>query len=199
VTQSSDWTAPGDRAADADLPADDAPDLGRRPDPDVAPPDEFELPKPDGWTDPLSGTDGPRFWDRVVESENARWRRYGRPVTVVVVEFTGLVSDGTWLGRELVMQTFARVAQVLTMAFRSSDYQARIGPGRFGILLIDTDEISAINFVDRIRAACQNELDEHSGFGMRTGWASPAEGETLHSAVDRARARLDDPAFQGTA
>lgn len=199
MTQSSVWSALRARSADADLASDGAAVPDALPDSDAVPAGLPDVPEPDGWSDPLTRTDGPRFWERIVETEDARWRRYGRPVTVVVVEFTGLVSDGTWLGRELVMQTFARVTHALAMAVRSSDYQARIGAGRFGILLVDADEISAINFVDRVRTACQNELDEDSGLGMRTGWASPGEGETLHAAVARAAARLDDPAFQGTA
>jgi len=204
VTQSSVWSALRAGSADADLVSDGAlvPDALHDSDPAPAAPagmpdvPEPDVPEPDGWSDPLTRADGPRFWERIVATEDARWRRYGRPVTVVVVEFTGLVSDGTWLGRELVMETFARVTHALGMAVRSSDYQARIGPGRFGILLTDADEISAINFVDRVRTTCQNELEEGSGFGMRTGWASPGEAEALDAAVQRAIARLADPAFQ---
>ena len=45
----------------------------------------FEVPgvirpiaQPDGWTDVLTGADGPRFWDRIVLSEQARVSRYHR-------------------------------------------------------------------------------------------------------------------------
>ena len=52
---------------------------------------------PDGWTDILTGTDGPRMWDRVVLSESARTRRYKRPVTVAIAEVVGLDAlAGQW-------------------------------------------------------------------------------------------------------
>ena len=141
--------------------------------------------------------DGPRFWDRILASEEARRRRYGRPVTVVMVEFTGFASDGSWLGQELVLQVLVRVAHALANEVRTSDSKARIGPTRFGILLIESDEISTINFIDRVRAACRSELGTATGVVVRTGWASPGEGETLDTTVQRASQRLDDPAFQG--
>lgn len=197
MTQSSVWTALRARSAAADVAAagDPVPDVG--PDSDAAAAAALELPKPEGWSDPLTGTDGPRFWDRIVASEEARRRRYGRPVTVAMVELTGFTSDGTWLGRELVMQTFGRLAHVLAREVRTSDYTARIGRTRFGILLIEADEITAINFIDRVRTACRNELETGSGLGVRTGWACPGEAETLDTAVQRASERLADPAYQG--
>jgi hypothetical protein len=45
---------------------------------------------PSGWTDALTGTDGPRLWDRTVSSEVARVSRYRRPVTVALIEINGL-------------------------------------------------------------------------------------------------------------
>ena len=45
---------------------------------------------PSGWNDALTGTDGPRLWDRVISSEVARVNRYARPATVVLIEFAGL-------------------------------------------------------------------------------------------------------------
>src|SRR5713101_8460552 len=44
------------------------------------------IPQPEGWTDILTGTDGPRFWDRIVLSEQARVGRYHRPVTIAYAE-----------------------------------------------------------------------------------------------------------------
>jgi diguanylate cyclase (GGDEF)-like protein len=157
----------------------------------------FEPERPEGWSDRLTGTDGPRFWDRIVASEEARRRRYGHAVTVAMVEIAGLRSDGSWLGQELALQVFVRAAHALAKGVRTSDYTARIGPTRFGILLIEADEISAINFIDRLRAACRAELGPDSEIGLRTGWACPGEGETLDMAVQRAATRLDDPAYQG--
>jgi len=42
----------------------------------------------------LTGTDGPRLWDRFVSSEVARVSRYRRPVTVALVDVFVLVPTG---------------------------------------------------------------------------------------------------------
>ena len=52
--------------------------------------DDAPVPPPTGWNDPLTGTDGPHYWDRLIISESARVRRYKRPTTIVFVEVAGL-------------------------------------------------------------------------------------------------------------
>ena len=54
---------------------------------------------PSGWNDALTGTDGPRLWDRVISSEVARVNRYARPATVVLIEFAGLDVHARMMGR----------------------------------------------------------------------------------------------------
>src|SRR6186997_3115537 len=184
--------------------ADDRSDDDRLPEPvpraDSPPPDPIvialALPEPEGWTDPLTGTEGPRFWERIVANEEARRRRYGRVVTVALVEFDGFVGDGSELARERSLQQFARVARVLAKEARTSDYIARIGPGRFGIILVETDEISAINFIDRARQACWDTLGPGIDLEIRVGWASAAEAGSLQDGILFAESRLSDAAFQ---
>src|SRR4029078_1990480 len=52
--------------------------------------DDARVPPPTGWNAPLTGTDGPHYWDRLIISESARVRRYKRPTTIVFVEVAGL-------------------------------------------------------------------------------------------------------------
>ena len=158
--------------------------------------DAYLVPDPDGWTDPLTGTEGPRSWDRIIAKEEARRRRYGRDVTVALVQLTGFEGDRVWYSRELAMQFFARIARALAKEVRTSDHVARIGPVRFGIVLLETDEIRAINFIDRLRAACRNQFWAGSGLGIRTGWASASEVGGLGAAVVLAGERLVDAAYQ---
>jgi diguanylate cyclase (GGDEF)-like protein len=162
----------------------------------------FEVPgvirpiaQPDGWTDVLTGTDGPRFWDRIVLSEQARVGRYHRPVTVAFAEIVGLVDlAGQW-GWDVSERALAACARRLGREIRSSDHIARLEQARFGILLTETTEIAAINFVERARASCERELkavgngvpnDVAIGFG----WASPPAKGDLSDAIDLALARL---------
>jgi diguanylate cyclase (GGDEF)-like protein len=153
------------------------------------------IPQPDGWTDVLTGTDGPRFWDRIVLSEQARVGRYHRPVTVAFAEIVGLTDlAGQW-GWDVSERALAACARRLGREIRSSDHIARLEQARFGILLTETTEIAAINFVERARASCERELKavgngvpNHVAIGF--GWASPPAKGDLSDAIDLALARL---------
>ncbi|MEO5940521.1 MAG: diguanylate cyclase [Candidatus Limnocylindrales bacterium] len=146
---------------------------------------------PDGWTDLLTGADGPRLWDRLILSEVARVARYKRPVTVAFAEIIGLDRIAEHWGWDVAGRALGSCARRLGREIRSSDHIARLEQARFGILLIETAEIAAINFVERARASCQRELaslgDEVSiGFG----WASPPLEGDLSDAIDIAVTRL---------
>src|SRR4029453_5890951 len=64
------------RAADAHLPRSAAESRDPEPGPAVIPIDDTSVPAPTGWNDPLTGTDGPHYWDRLILSDAPRVRRY---------------------------------------------------------------------------------------------------------------------------
>jgi GGDEF domain-containing protein len=156
--------------------------------------ERFVPPEPAGWSDPLTGTDGPRLWDRISSSELARVRRYRRPATVALVEIIGLDDVSRVWGAEIAKRAFVRMARTVAVEIRSSDHIARI-------VLTETDEIAAINFVERVRAACEQQP---GGLAIALGWASPTATADLHDALTTAEERLtaelamsddeDDPA-----
>jgi diguanylate cyclase (GGDEF)-like protein len=150
------------------------------------------LSDPSGWSDAQTGTDGPRYWDRLILSESARIQRYKRPATVVLVEIAGLGELGRLWGPKVVGHTLAAAARILSKEIRPSDHIARIEPLRFGVLLTETSEIAAINFVERARAACDRELEVATEVvGVAFGWASPPLGGDLSDAMAIASRRLD--------
>jgi len=147
---------------------------------------------PSGWSDPQTGTDGPRYWDRLILSESARISRYKRPATVVLVEIAGLGALGRLWGPRVVEHTLAAAARILSKEIRTSDHIARIEPLRFGVLLTETTEIAAINFVERARAACDRDLQVATEVvGVAFGWASPPNGGDLSDAMVLATKRLE--------
>ena len=149
-------------------------------------------PAPSGWSDPLTGTDGPRLWDRIITSEVARVARYKRPATVVLVEVVGLAPFGRMWGADVAERLFIQLARTLAVEIRSSDHIARIDHTRFAILLTETDEIAAINFVERARAACEYHVRAPELVQIAIGWASPSRGSDLRAAIDNATERLTD-------
>ena len=51
------------------------------------------------------------------------------------------------------------LADTIRRLARSADHVARLGPGRFAVLLPETDEVAAINYVERVRRACDLWLE----------------------------------------
>ena len=146
---------------------------------------------PSGWTDPMTSADGPHYWDRLISSERDRIRRYHRPATVVLIELANLDRLGALWGDDVAAQALIRVGRTLMQQIRSSDHAARIDMGRFAVFLPETNEIVAINFVERVRAAIDASLgfmDETLQVGI--GWASPADGD-IDAALTIAERRLD--------
>jgi diguanylate cyclase (GGDEF)-like protein len=132
---------------------------------------------PSGWSDAVTSTDGPRYWDRLLSSERDRVRRYRRPATIVFIEIANLERLGVLWGDDVAAQSLVRVGRTVMHEIRSSDHAARIDVARFAVFLPETTEIAAINFVERVRASIDEALGEmaetvHVGIG----WASPADG-----------------------
>jgi diguanylate cyclase (GGDEF)-like protein len=147
--------------------------------------------EPAGWEDALTGLEGPDYWQRVLVAEVARSARYGRPLTVVIVELDGLADVAEAWGPDVARHAVREAAQCIRRMSRTSDHAIRIGPARFGVVLTETDEIAAINFVERVREAGPRTMPR-AGDGLRFnfGWASPKSGESADALVRRAEKRL---------
>jgi len=159
---------------------------------DSPPPDDAATdwaPAVSGWSDPATSTDGPRYWDRMLSSERARARRSRRPATVVLVEIAGLDELAATAGGDAARMALTNAGRTLTQQVRASDCVARTDRARFSIFLPETDEIEAINFVERARTAMETSLADAVGTDIAMGWASPADGD-LDVALDVAERRL---------
>ena len=145
-----------------------------------------------GWHDAETGLLGPRSWAVILETESARCARYHRTTTVVVVEVTGLDDHEAVWGAAIAPPELSDVAVVLRSGARPSDYVARLGPRRFGILLPETDEVAAVNFVERVRKRCavaarRADPDSRCAFG----WADATRHRPLLEAIEVAVERLE--------
>ena len=145
--------------------------------------------------DVLTGLlDATTFAQRVAVEE-ARVARYQRPATIVIIELDGLERLVERLGPDAGDRVVPAVADTIARLARGADHVARLGGGRFGVLLTETDEVAAINYVERVRRACDLWL-ESGAMAMRLaiGWAGtsgePALGEVQRVAVERMYAEL---------
>ena len=147
---------------------------------------------PGGARDSLTGLDGPLNWEFRLRDENARLTRYRRPVSVVLVELDGLDRLIDRFGPEAAARLLPPVGETLHRLARLTDHVARIAEGRFAVLLPETDDIQAINYVERIRSECDRWLAAGAvAMRLAIGWASPAPGGDIRTAVELAEDRLD--------
>jgi diguanylate cyclase (GGDEF)-like protein len=180
----------------------------RTDEPDDAPTQDAQAARPNQWTegvvrpvdrgpdpaalaDPVTGLDGPAAWSHAVAQEANRSSRYRRPVAVVIAELNGLTRLEERFGSGAADRLIPPVADVLRRSARSADTIARLDRVRFGLLLPETDEIQAINLVERIRAGCDRWLAAGPvATRLSIGWASPPLGGDLGDAIREAESRM---------
>ena len=145
----------------------------------------------DPYIDDATGLDSRAAWDRVLAEENARYVRYRRPVGVVVAELDGLGRFDGQFGPEASRRVLAAVGGALRRNARRTDRIAHLGAGRFLVMLPETDEIQAINYVERVRAECERWLEAGAvALHLSMGWASPSAVGELDTALRTAEERM---------
>lgn len=156
-----------------------------------APSSESALAGTTSHTDPLTGLLLPGDWNRILSWEDARIQRYGRPATIVMIELDGLDRLVSVLGQEAGDRILPAVADSLSRYARGADHVARLGPGRFGVLLPETGEVEAVNYVERVRQVCELWLESGAiALRLAIGWASPAVDSNLGDAANEAQERM---------
>jgi diguanylate cyclase (GGDEF)-like protein len=153
---------------------------------------------PAAWFDRQTGLPGSSFWDAVLFAESSRCARFGRPATVLFVAIGGVEDVIAQWGFEVIDRELLDLAAILRAGCRHSDYVVRMDDTRFGVLLTETDEIGAINVVERLRAKVDREIAPRLTRGrIAFGWASPRGKQRLLEMVEPAMERLRHEAAEG--
>jgi diguanylate cyclase (GGDEF)-like protein len=143
-------------------------------------------------TDAATGFDGPATWAKRLTEENARVQRYGRPATIVLVELAGVDRLAERLGPDAADRLIPPIAKTMRGQARSADSLARLGPTRFAALMPDTDEVKAINYIERVRSACDVWLEAGAvSLRLSIGWAEINANQPVDPAVQAAEQRLN--------
>ncbi len=177
-----------------------------RPDPAEPEPTEPDpaAPDPPDMTDPLTGLPDQAAFAQQVATEDVRIQRYHRPATVVIFEVAGLDRFIERLGEASADRIIPALADTMRRLARDVDFVARLAPSRFGVLLPETDQIAAINYVERVRRACELWLESGAiALELAAGWAgtdgAPTLVETQRLATDRMYAELRRESRRATA
>jgi diguanylate cyclase len=115
----------------------------------------FQLAELDALTDPLTGVGNRRAWDRLLEAEEARCRRYGSAASLVAIDLDELKRVNDRDGHAAGDRLLRRAAQVIDSTRRAADVVARLGGDEFGVLAVECDEPAAKVLADRLRGALE--------------------------------------------
>ena len=109
----------------------------------------------------------------------------------MIFELGGLDRLVERLGSEAADRVVAALADTMRRLARDVDHVGRLGPGRFGVLLPETDEIAAINYVERVRRACELWLESGAiSLSLAVGWSGTDGDPTLAEAQRLATERM---------
>ncbi len=123
----------------------------------------------DALTDVLTHMYNRRGWDKFLDAEEKRCRRFGHSAAVLVIDLDELSrvndSDGHAAGDALIV----RAAEALRRATRSPDVVARLGGDEFGILSAECDDIGGNALLERVQSALRDKNVKASvGLALRT-------------------------------
>lgn len=114
------------------------------------------------YTDALTGIFNRRYFNLVYEREFKRASRSEKPITFIMVDidFFKLYNDTYGhLQGDVALQSVARALR--TSLARPGDFAFRLGGEEFGIILSDTDALSARQMAERLRFNVESLNIEH--------------------------------------
>jgi len=100
---------------------------------------KLELTEQLAMTDELTGLLNRRGWNRSVESEEERARRYGTPIAAIAIDLDGLKKINDTEGHQAGDELIRRAGMCIRRSIRENDIAARIGGDEFGVLAMECD------------------------------------------------------------
>jgi diguanylate cyclase (GGDEF)-like protein/PAS domain S-box-containing protein len=142
-------------------------------------------------TDPLTGAFNRRRFNEVMQTEIARAKRYGTPITLIIFDIDHFKRINDTYGHSAGDQVLRKLASLVSGNIRDTDIFARWGGEEFVILATNCDTHSLVGLAEKIRKlieACMfDEVDKVTcSFGV-TGYLA---GDDQESIVKRADSNL---------
>ena len=106
--------------------------------------------------DELTGLYNRRFFNRVLQQELERSRRYGEPVSLLMVDIDHFKKFNDSYGHLAGDQALCQLAQVLQKTCRTLDHLTRFGGEEFALILPQADREQALSAAERHRLAVES-------------------------------------------
>ena len=120
--------------------------------------EEFKKLQLSAVTDPLTGLYNRRLFSESLEKELNRARRYGLPLSVVMLDLHRFKEVNDRYGHPRGDEVLRATAATLQKALRTSDSAFRIGGDEFALLLPQTDATQALALSRRVETVFADQL-----------------------------------------
>jgi len=145
-------------------------------------------------TDPLTGLSNRRHFDAAAKLEIMRARRYGRPLSAVMMDIDHFKRVNDTFGHPVGDRVLVALSGLCLGLARKMDLKARLGGEEFCLLLPETSMESARVLAERLRADIEALPFDAGGRAFRVtaslGIAGYAAGEELETLLVRADGAL---------
>jgi diguanylate cyclase (GGDEF)-like protein len=143
------------------------------------------------FTDHLTGLANRRRFERQLEREVARTRRYGHPFCLLLLDVDHFKRVNDTYGHEGGDEALRRLGHVLQTGTRGVDTAARVGGEEFAVILTETDFAHGLEVAERLRQTVkETDIPEASRVTISIGLAefseSMREGRELYATADAA-------------
>ncbi len=151
-------------------------------------------------TDPLTGLGNRRAFDQDFAQELNRARRYGYPLSLLVLDLQNFKPVNDRLGHAAGDRALQRVAQVLRQHTRDSDRVYRWGGDEFALLLPHTGAAGAARLAEHLASQVAAIALDGIHLGASLGLASfPQDGADFDGLLSLADTRMYQAKAQGVA
>ncbi|WP_298233319.1 diguanylate cyclase [uncultured Azohydromonas sp.] len=103
--------------------------------------------------DPLTGLLNKAHWHAQLDVEFLRWRRSGRPVTLMLLDLDHFKRINDEHGHPAGDEVLRQFARILRHHVRDVDVAGRIGGEEFAVIVLDSSAGQALYIARRVRAA----------------------------------------------
>lgn len=104
-----------------------------------------------GLTDTLTGIANRRFFDYTLKRELLRVRRYGRPLSLLMVDIDFFKKINDRYGHPAGDVVLQEMGELLKGLFRATDLPARYGGEEFAVILPETPAVAALALAEKLR------------------------------------------------
>ncbi len=147
-------------------------------------------------TDVLTQLPNREAWQERLDTEYQRWRRYGNPLTLAVldIDFFKRVNDS--YGHRAGDRVLQLVAKALRDRLRQTDFIARFGGEEFVVLFPETSAQAAKNVLDGLRSHIRELPFHFRGEPVSVTFSAGVAGFEQNDEADAAFDRADKSLYQ---